>query len=416
MRVHLRSPKTWAAGGLAAALVAAGAVLVTASPAAADPATNYVAAGSDTTQDVMNGFAAGVGGGFIGSWNATNPTNGRHGGSTFTAPDGTVVSQEDDIHPKPGCDFGRPNGSGNGLLALRKAHGGASNPPGDHDPGPNCVDIGRSSSGPTVDASGKLVYIPFALDAVALASGPSTPLIPDIDAFTKTDLIALYGGLTVTKGAKIYTGKSPVGGVLPDGANQWIHLYVPQSGSGTRNFWGSTSQLNFNVTTLPAWVHDHEFTSGTDFSGPELQEHNGTAYANDPIGVGPFSIAQWIAQSHAASLGDVIDRRDGAVLHNLNGVTPQTGGGTLNPAYPINREVFNILVISQVIPGVAGTGNANDSGFAFDPNLSSLFVGTGSAICKNPTLIRSYGFASLGATTPHTCGATTSDLFAVPTI
>src|SRR5262249_4917820 len=61
-----RHPRLWLASGAAAALVTAGLVVATANPASADPATTYVATGSDTTQDVMNPMAAIVGGGVFG--------------------------------------------------------------------------------------------------------------------------------------------------------------------------------------------------------------------------------------------------------------------------------------------------------------------------------------------------------------
>src|SRR6266699_4353001 len=77
-----------------------------AGPAAADPTTTYVTVGSDTVQDVMNQFTADEFPGLIGSWDAVNPVSG--------------VAHEI-ITPKPGCSMTRPNGSGEGLAALRKS-------------------------------------------------------------------------------------------------------------------------------------------------------------------------------------------------------------------------------------------------------------------------------------------------------
>jgi hypothetical protein len=53
-------------------LGAAGAAFAAAAPATADPAVSYVAVGSDVTQDVINGWAAVVSNGTIGSYNAVN--------------------------------------------------------------------------------------------------------------------------------------------------------------------------------------------------------------------------------------------------------------------------------------------------------------------------------------------------------
>src|SRR5262245_13781306 len=112
MRNGQGSPKRWArtrlwlTGGIAATM-AAGLVVATASPAHADPATTYVAVGSDTTQDVMNPMAAIAGGGLLGSWDAVNPS--------------TPGVIHDSINPKTGCGMTRPNGSGEGVNALRKS-------------------------------------------------------------------------------------------------------------------------------------------------------------------------------------------------------------------------------------------------------------------------------------------------------
>src|SRR6266568_1344520 len=77
-----------------------------AAPAAADPSTTYVTVGSDTVQDVMNQFTSDEFPGLIGSWDAVNPVTG---------------AAHEDITPKPGCSMTRPNGSGEGLNALRKS-------------------------------------------------------------------------------------------------------------------------------------------------------------------------------------------------------------------------------------------------------------------------------------------------------
>ena len=133
-----------------------------AGPAAADPSTVFVAVGSDTTQDVMDQFATNRGQGVLGSWDAVNPVTGVAG---------------EIITPKAGCSMTRPNGSGQGLNALRKSLNAATAATQLADPPePGCVDVARSSSGPgsNVNAAGLLQYIPFGLDAVATATGPAT--------------------------------------------------------------------------------------------------------------------------------------------------------------------------------------------------------------------------------------------------
>jgi ABC-type phosphate transport system substrate-binding protein len=396
--MHMRNKRGLATklltGSVVAVAAAAGLVAGVASPALADPTTTYVFVGSDTTQDVMNGIAGGLGGGFIGSWDAVNPVNGVAG---------------ETINVKPGCQFSRPNGSGDGLVNLRISMGSTASglvikgtvPPVS---GSGCIDGARSSSGPgnTQNNGGVYVYIPFALDAVAAATGPAAAVggadpaqatqITQADSFTLQNLKDLYAGLVVTVNGVAYDGQARAG-------NQPIHLYAPQAGSGTRSFWATT--LQFNGTTLPAWVHDQMFVPATgQFNGAIVEEHDGTVFANDPLALGPFSIAQQIAQSNAA-VTKVRDRRHNVALHNLNGVTPKTGNN-LNASFPITREVFNILPYAKVV------------GAGADPNLVNIFVGAGSVTCGSDTVIHRFGFASIdGTTSAHTCGATSNDLRAL---
>ena len=366
-----------------------------AAPAAADPATTYVAVGSDTTQDVMDQFAGGVGRGTLGSWDAVNPgTN-------------PPVAHED-ITPKAGCHMTRPNGSTEGLNALRKSlNPGTTAPQLVDPPEPGCVDIARSSSGPGTNQNnaGQLLYMPFGLDAVATATGPAVAVGPpdpavataitQADGFTQTQLAAMYANCT----------PQTVNGVTydPTGATGTpINLYIPQPGSGTRNFWATT--LGFNSTTPPACVHDHSVITPT----LAVQEHDGTVFATDPNAFGPFSIAQWVSQRNHPG----IDRRHNAVLHNLTGVAPLTAGGTLNINYPIRREVYNVALFSAVSNGAGGPGT--------DGVLSNLFAartGFTPTMCSSTATILSFGFALLnGAPLGHTCGQVATDLRAFATI
>src|SRR5262249_32450329 len=138
--------------------------------------------------------------------------------------------------------------------------------------GLGCVDIGRSSSGPGALASttGPIVYVPFALDAVAGSTGPAscpgttcaayqytytngttqtvtatpTPsLITGADLFTFNDLKTMYDTCgTITVGGVTYDPNGAAG-------NTKIDLYIPQAGSGTRSFWISALTI---PSPLPA--------------------------------------------------------------------------------------------------------------------------------------------------------------------
>jgi len=383
MRKRQGNARTWLNGSILAAAATVALVTGFVGPASADPTTQYVAVGSDTIQDIMDQFATIVGGGTIGSWDAVNP--------------GDPANPHDTINPKAGCSMTRPNGSGEGLAALRKSINPnttattLANPPE-----PGCVDFSRSSSGPGANQSntGDLVYIPFALDAVATATGPATAVtgtdpavataITHADDFTVGNLTTLYGCNSITVDGVTYVPD----GTVTNATTQPVHLYVPQPGSGTRNFWGTT--LGFNTTTLPACVHDHSVVT----SAP-VEEHDGTVFAGDADGLGPFSIAQFIAQGNGHN-----DRRHHVAVHNLNGQTP-TVSGSLNTAYPITREVYNVTKLSRVTPGSSD----------FDPNLTAFLSGSSSLLCSQSLTIRNFGFATLAsAPLGHTCGQVATNL------
>lgn len=369
--------------GTVAALVGAVAVGL-AAPAAADPVTTYVTVGSDTTQDVMDQVAKDRGNGVAGSWDAVNPV--------------TAVAHED-IVPKDGCSMTRPNGSGEGLNALRKSINPNTTAAQLADPPePGCVDFSRSSSGPGTHASvtGALQYVPFALDAVATATGPATAVggsdpavataITQADGFTLAQVQAMYANCT----------PEAVNGVTydPTGATGTpIHLYIPQPGSGTRNFWAGQMGIP-DPNNLPSCVHDHSVLN----SAEQVEEHDGTIYAQDPNAFGPFSIAQWVAQRNGHH-----DRRHNAVLHNLTGVAPLTAGGSLNTAYPVKREVYNVALRTAITNGSGGPGT--------DVGLSNLLSGSTSRVCGDLATIVGFGFATLNsAPLGHTCGQISNDL------
>lgn len=378
-----------------------GVIVSQTSPAKADPAVTYVAVGSDTIQDVWNQMTNDLSGNLVGSYNAVNPvTQTAH--EIITPVKATTGTS---------CSFARPNGSGEGTSALRFSINPATTAtPPTPGPQPGCVDIARSSSGPGTNQSntGGLVYIPFALDAVAGSTGPNTAgtiggvaavatQITTASSFTLTDLKNLYANCTtVTEGGVTYNPNTATTGQVQ------INLYIPQSGSGTRNFWAST--LGFNATTPPTCVHDH-IVAGAD-TGNSVEEHDGTAVATDPNGFGPFSIAQWISQRNGHN-----DRRHGAQLYALNGTSPFSNGnpntGSLNTAFPITREVYNVVQFDRVV----NTGDGK-----FDQNLANLLVGTNSFVCQEATTIITFGFALLGPTATDQCGATTASLRAFATI
>ncbi len=372
-----------AAGTVAAGVI--GIAVAASGSAHADPTVQFVAVGADTTQDVMNQYANDLAGNELGSYDAINPV---------TAASHETITPVDGAH-SVNCSFTRPNGSNEGLAALRKSINQSTTAAQlAAAPQQNCIDINRSSSAPGTNqkADGQLIYIPFALDAVTGATGPASGTnatkITTADDFTITDLTNLYANCqTVTEGGITYNP------VTATGTQVQIDLYVPQSGSGTLTFWAN--KLGFSATSVPACDHQ-TILAGPD-AGAQVEQNDGTAVASDPDGYVPFSIAQWIAQSNGHN-----DRRHGAVVHDINASVPVTAGGTLNASFPFTREVYNVVQYDQVV----NTGDGK-----FDQALASLLAGANSSLCQDTFTITGYGFALLGTpATTDNCGSTASTL------
>jgi len=408
----------------------AGLGIAAAGPAAADPATQYVLNGSDTVQDVDDAFAAAVNLGVLGSWDAVNPvTASPH--ETITPvkalAGGTFSS----------CSYTRPNGSTEGFNALVKSVFPATTRPQlAVPPQPGCVDISRSSSIPgsisntagtpgSLDPTGNLIYIPFAMDGMTGATGPTTagqstttkcvaatpgcmnvdPVtgfgtitftvpttnIAQADAFTLANLTSLYNCNTVTVNGVTYNPVNAGAG------QQQIDLYLPQNGSGTLKFWVAALGL---PSPLPTCLK--QTIAAGPANGVLVEEHDGAAVASDPNGYGPFSIAQWVAQSNGHN-----DRRHTAILHNIDGIAPLVNG-TMNPNIDtqLKREVYNVMQYDHAVDNVTAGG-------PFDSQLNGLFVSgtlsggtTTSSLCAHVFTIKSFGFLTLPQPgLPDTCGA-----------
>jgi hypothetical protein len=338
-----------------------------AAPAYADPSAPkpLVGVGSDTTQDVVGGLATVVS--TLGSYDATGSSTiqTRTGGPTFT----------------------RPNGSTAGVQALSAsvnntgtrtfpATGGVSIT--------GQVDFARSSSAPSSSFVGTdLTFIPFARDAVSYAVSAASDFPRDIALGNAGQDSASPAPFTLRN---IYRGAvtSYVDGELNPVT---IRPIIPQAGSGTRSFW--LSALGLTEASIVG-------TPTTDI-GNTAQEHNGTYVANAGDIV-PFSIAQYIAQgNHAALPTTVSERRGNIELGNIDTVKPlllTAGGGVeLNPSFPVNRLVFNVVQTSRLTGSVPA-----------DVQLQAAFAGTSSSVCAATAQIKQYGFATIGSL----CGNTTT--------
>lgn len=414
--------------------------VVQAGPALADPTVQFAAVGSDTTTDVMNAFSVDLAGNLLGSFDAVDPVTGT-GGNPVSYIKGANATQ-----PAVTCNFTRPNGSTQGLNALRKSINPSTTAAQlTLPPEPNCIDIGRSSSAVSAAnqaATGSLVYIPFAVDLVTGAVGPQTagtingrtgPVnavattltnmgAPDYDFvnyLTVAELTSLYSCPATTgtnQGAvTVADPLAPGGSVLvnpnvsstfslPAGQVQ-IDLYIPQAGSGTLSFWAN--QLNFSSSTPPGCDHQTIVNSASN-NGGQVEEHNGTAMAVDPDGYGPFSAANWLSQLHHSNL----DRRYGAQLQEINSVEPclpagncSASGSVINENnFALVREVFNIVQYDEVQPSDTTT---------YNQAFASMLATASSSLCDDGLTLFNYGYGLLPSTNPNLpdqCGSIANTL------
>jgi len=409
----------------AALLTAFGVATAVAVPANADPANPnptkesqelaLVGVGSDTIQDLFTGLSRVV-------------TDGTAGTPVIASYDATGSAQ---IKTRVlGQEFDRPNGSGPGRDALKSAVAGSTV----KDNGANVVlhgsdvQFARSSSfnnGSALSDSGRYAQIPIAVDAVTYATnggtnGTKIPSgIPEGGSPAASDgttaapaaltLANIFGGkgyLSGTVGGTTYKFYSGTGASSDQTNWPKLDVFVPQSGSGTRNFWYQALNLGTN-TALPNGVLDQ-------FNGKVNEEHDGTALDGDPLAIEPFSIAQWNAQSTVAALNgkygtNVTDRRHNAVLNSVadstGAVVSPTTSGKLNTAFPISRPVFVIVEYAalKINPYLkaAFVSNAN---FALNKSIYDAVATSG-----RTNTITDFGFAKIpaaGFTTPVYPGVT----------
>jgi hypothetical protein len=319
--------------GVLAGLLAGGVALAT--PAGADPITaGYALAGSDTLQDSANALVNGTG---VTGANVRVTANGVSLGS-FDAFGSTLIRTKAD-----GGYFTRPGGSGAGLDALRASAAGRTL--GGFDLAGQ-VDIARSSSGPGTDASatGKLVFVPYARDAVSYAykvPSSDTTCATALANLSKDDLTGLYSA------ASGNTTLCPGHTVTPR---------LPQSNSGTRKFFLGAIVVSSPGTAVPA--NDNTPAGPQENTGNQISDYQ----------IIPFSTASWIAQSNNAA-PNTIAADTNLHLGAIDGVPGYTGSGTSlvpnAPAYDsttFGRDTYLVVEYARV--------NPSDS--KYDPALAAL--------------------------------------------
>ena len=243
-------------------------VLTQVTPAMADlapQANDIVGVGSDTAQFGLQFLADGDQNGDIG-YNGSNTSRrivsfDSTGDASATTTAGATILLRANTVPVT-----RPNGSGAGISALLADKGTTET-----------INWVRSSRLPssteqgtaqTNGWSGLHVY-QFATDGLKVATS-ATVTTHAPAALTPTDLVNIYQGTYTTWGAVPgYSGSAPTAAIKP---------YIPQAGSGTRNFFLADLQAANNNVAL---------TLGSNVL--TMQEHDPSLIKGDADAVAPFS-------------------------------------------------------------------------------------------------------------------------------
>jgi hypothetical protein len=348
-----------------AAVAISGTVLAT--PAMADPPSGtfrqLVGVGSDTTQDVTNALAG-------------DTVNGTSYSSTAVTADGAGIASYDAIEPVTGSttstittrsggpSFLRPNGSGNGRIALSEALTGDKYPTSAGVSISGQVDFARSSGGPSVSGT-TLTYIPLARDAVGVAAKGS-----------------LLQNLTVTQLHDIYASST-----APVLNGQPVHPYLPQTGSGTRKFFLAAIGLQESE------IHPDVVTY--------VQENQANAALTADNALVPFSVGSWIAQNNGVSPDySTTAVAGGAFLANI-----QLPGdtGTTSPVTTVNGKLVPVsgyyenATFGRDVYDVVPSRAIDTTSVFFDKALYDVFVTDGAheaatASANAETVIAKFGF------------------------
>lgn len=346
-----------------AAVAISGTVLAT--PAMADPPSGtfrqLVGVGSDTTQDVLNALAG-------------DTVNGTSYASTAVTADGAGIASYDAIEPVTGSttssittrtagpSFLRPNGSGNGRIALSEALTGDKYPNSAGVSISGQVDFARSSGGPSVSGT-TLTYIPLARDAVGVAAKGSA-----LQNLTVDQLHDIYSGVTTT-----------VNG-------QAVHPYLPQTGSGTRKFFLGAIGLTDAQIPLSVGI---------------VQENQANPALTTDGSLVPFSVGSWIAQNNGVSPDySTTAVANGAFLANI-----QLPGdtGTTSPVTTVNGKLVPVsgyyenATFGRDVYDVLPSRAIDTTSVFFDKALYDVFVTNGTheaamASANAEAVISKFGF------------------------
>lgn len=338
-------------------------VLTQVTPAHADlapQANDVVGVGSDTAQFGLEFLADGDQNGNVG-YNSSNTSrrivsfDSTGDASAGTTAGATILLR---ANSKP---VSRPNGSGAGITALIADTGTAETI--------NWVRSSRLPSAAEQQAAtsagwGGLHVYQFATDGLRMAVS-NTVATHAPTALTPADLVNIYRG--------VYLKWGDIPGYSGAAADTTIKPYIPQSGSGTRNFF---------LADLQAANGGVAVTLGSNVLA--MQEHDPSLIKGDADAVAPFSIGR-INLLNSGYLGS----------GNVSVVSTLAGTGT----YSVTRGLY-VIVRQRDVTDTTGPVSLSGIAYPFQAGgtrnwVQTLFSGSTSWIARsaNASLITSAGLA-----------------------
>ncbi|WP_191907863.1 substrate-binding domain-containing protein [Nocardioides cynanchi] len=298
----------------------------------------YAAVGADAFAELTNNV--------VSAYDAQAPAP-AHLLESYDAVNPVTGQTPETITTKPGCPISRPNGANGGLSAI------LLNQKSTVDNTSYCIDWVRSSRAKKTDGTeAGLTFYAQSQDAVSYAVvgnayAPTTPLttaqLKDIFECTDTDW-------------------SQVGGQAGP-----IHVYLPPASAATLTFFlqaiGTTlNNVQAGCQGLP-----------TVFS---QQQNDGRTMNGDPMGIAPYAVTKWAAQSNQAP--GIADNRGGTHIGLVNTTTS-----------PITTTVLNNVTYDVLNPAFT-TGDSTAFGRLFfnavrndaPQDLKDVFK-AGGFLCQN---------------------------------
>lgn len=336
-------------------------------PATAEPVSNsFTIVGSDTLEDAVNAIANGSS---LGGATVRAASAGANVGSFDATGSSTIITRP------YGVRFARPNGSGDGKLALSKSISGAgytSSASGASTVLPLTVitgevDIARSSSKGTVVGGGALMQIPFGRDAFTYA-------------YDSRNTASGIAEMTLATMKLVFECDSATLTTL--GLTQAV---IPQAGSGTRkDFLGK-----LGITDNSAFTSRSCIVVG--------QEHDASTLTQTQIM--PMAASRWVAMNTGASYAKMTAN---AVVGSLvAGQVAVTGTGVNmapNSAYYADttwgRDTYLIVEAARMDPSNTEKYSAALANLLDPTKAASLANITFTGVTKAGTLKGKFGFVA----------------------